>query len=231
MAAAKTVQLRRFFKERSFQQGHARYNAPVTMSGFDEQGSPRSRACFNTTHWSVVLAAGQLESAQPNAALEALCRSYWYPLYAYVRRRGHSPHDAQDLTQGFFEFLLRGRSLAQADRERGRFRTFLLTAVNNFLHNEHDRAIALKRGGGAKITSWEERSAEGRYAQEPVGGLSPEQLFEKRWAATLLERVLTLLREDVEFDERGKWFDQLQPHLCGEGDATPYARTSGGAVT
>ena len=179
---------------------------------------------FATTHWSVVLAAGQQESPQAAAALETLCRRYWYPLYACVRRRGYQPQDAQDLTQGFFAALLTGNSLARADRERGRFRTFLLTAFDNFLHNEHDRATALKRGGGREIVSWEEHTAEARYAQEPAGGLSPEQVYEKRWATTLLERVLARLRAEFGQAKRLELFDRLKPHLWGEDDATPYAQ-------
>ena len=179
---------------------------------------------FATTHWSVVLAAGQGDSPQAIEALERLCRTYWYPLYAYVRRRGYQPQDAQDLTQGFFAALLTGKYLGQANRARGRFRTFLLTAFGNFLHNEHDRATALKRGGGREIVSWEAHTAEGRYAQEPAGGLSPEQIYEKRWAATLLERVLARLRDESIHAARRELFDQLKPHLWGEDEATPYAQ-------
>ena len=179
---------------------------------------------FATTHWSMVLAAGQEASPQSAEALEQLCRAYWYPLYVYVRRRGYGPEDAQDLTQGFFAALLTGKYLVQANRDRGRFRTFLLTAFDNFLHNEHDRATALKRGGGREIVSWEEHTAEGRYAREPAGGLSPEQIYEKRWAATLLERVLARLRAEFDQAERRELFDQLKPHLWGEDEATPYAQ-------
>jgi len=196
------------------------------MASPGEEVEPLSRphGLFATTHWSVVLAAGASESPQSAAALEQLCRTYWYPLYACVRRRGYQPQDAQDLTQGFFAALLAGKCLAQADRERGRFRTFLLTAFDNYLHNEHDRATALKRGGGRQIVSWEEHIAEGRYAQEPAGGLSPEQLYEKRWAATLLERVLASLRAEFDQAKRRDLFDQLKPHLWGEDEATPYAQ-------
>jgi RNA polymerase sigma factor (sigma-70 family) len=182
-------------------------------------------AAFATTHWSVLLAAkGEVDEPQAAVALEQLCRTYWYPLYACVRRRGSQPQDAKDLTQGFFAALLTGSYLGQAKRERGRFRTFLLTAFDNFLHNEHDRATALKRGGGREIVSWEEHTAEGRYAQEPACGLSPEQIYEKRWAATLLERVLARLREESIHAGRLELFDQLKPHLWGEDEATPYAQ-------
>ncbi|MHC1766223.1 MAG: RNA polymerase sigma factor [Verrucomicrobiia bacterium] len=182
---------------------------------------------FATTHWSVVLAAGERDSPPAAEALEKLCRAYWYPLYACIRRRGYSSQDAQDLTQGFFALLLAGNYLARADRERGRFRTFLLTAFNNFLHNEHDRVIALKRGGGREIVSWEQNVAEGRYAKEPAAGLSPEQLFEKRWAATLLERVLARLRGEFDQTKPRELFDQLKAHLWGEDEAIPYAQLAG----
>ena len=174
------------------------------------------------------MTAGHDSSPDAREALEQLCRAYWYPLYAYVRRRGYNPEDAQDLTQGFFAALLTGKYLVQANRARGRFRTFLLSAFDNFLHNEHDRAIALKRGGGREIVSWEEHVAEGRYAQEPTGGLSPEQIFEKRWAATLLERVLAQLRAEFDQRERLELFDRLKPHLWGEEEATPYAQLATG---
>jgi len=193
----------------------SRQNSQAEMGG-----SP----IFATTHWSVVLAAGHDSAPGAAAALEKLCRAYWYPLYACVRKRGHSPVDAQDLVQGFFAALLEGNYLARADRERGRFRTFLLTAMDNFLHNEHDRATALKRGGGREIVSWEEHIAEGRYALEPATGLSPEQIYERRWAATLLEQVLARLRQESNLAGRGELFDQLKPHLWREDDATPYAQ-------
>ena len=193
----------------------SRQNSPA-----EKGGSP----VFATTHWSVVLAAGHDSAPGAFEALETLCRTYWYPLYAYVRRRGHSPADSQDLVQGFFAALLEGNYLARADRERGRFRTFLLTSIDNFLHNEHDRATALKRGGGREIVSWEEHIAEGRYALEPAAGLSPEQIYERRWAATLLERVLARLRREFSQAGRGELFDQLKPHLWREDDATSYAQ-------
>ncbi len=195
----------------------------MALEGHRRDGA--TAACFATTHWSVLLAArGEVGEPQAAAALEQLCRGYWYPLYACVRRRGYKPQDAQDLTQGFFAALLTGKYLAQAKRERGRFRTFLLTAFDNFLHNEHDRAVALKRGGGREVVSWEEHTAEELFAQEPAGALSPEQVFEKRWATTLLEGVLSRLREESIHAARQELFDQLKPHLWGEDEATPYAQ-------
>lgn len=199
----------------------------MAPSGKENDKAETQRSVFATTHWSVVLAAGHASSPDSQASLERLCRAYWYPLYACIRRRGYSSQDAQDLTQGFFALLLAGNYLARADRERGRFRTFLLTAFNNFLHNEHDRVIALKRGGGRELVSWEQNVAEGRYAQEPATGLSPEQLFEKRWAATLLERVLERLRGEFDQTKPRELFDQLKAHLWGEDEAILYTQLAG----
>src|SRR5437868_8435622 len=134
---------------------------------------------FATTHWSVVLAAGDPASPQATAALETLCRAYWYPLYAYVRRSGHSPQDAEDLTQEFFSRLLEKNSFAQAARERGRFRSFLLTSLNNFLTNEYHRSARLKRGGGQVTISLDGAEAEDRYLGEPMDTATPEVLYEQ----------------------------------------------------
>lgn len=177
---------------------------------------------FSTTHWSVVLAAGADSSPGARQALEVLCRAYWYPLYASVRRRGHSPEDAQDLTQAFFARLLENDSLRAADPARGRFRTFLLTALKNFMHAEWEKGRAEKRGGGHALISLDEQNAEGRYLAEPVDGLTPERLFEKRWAATLLERVMTRLREECQSEGRGELLDALTPHFWGEHDGVTY---------
>src|SRR2546427_4698995 len=144
---------------------------------------------FHTTHWSVVLAARDTASPEADAALAELCRTYWYPLYAYVRRKGHSPHDAQDLTQGFFARLLEKNYLGTVAREKGKFRSFLLAALNHFLANERDRATAAKRGGGKPLISLDDETAENLYRLEPASNLSPEIIFEKRWATTLLEQA------------------------------------------
>ena len=196
------------------------------MHGGTPQPEPGSAREFATTHWSVVLAAGGASSPQVETALAQLCQRYWYPLYAYVRRRGHTAEDARDLTQGFFATVLENNYLARADRERGRFRAFLLSAINNYMHNEHDRATALKRGGGRPVVSWDEPVAEDRYAREPVDLRSPEIMFEKRWAATLLEQVLTRLRGEFSEAGRHELFEALKPHLWEEDDATPYAQLS-----
>ncbi len=154
-----------------------------------DRPNPALVSVFLTTHWSAVLAAGRQDTPRAGQALADLCQKYWYPLYAYVRRRGYSPEDAQDLTQAFFARLLERKSVAEARREKGRFRTFLLSALSHFLADEWDRRKALKRGEGRRAISLDGDSAEGRYRLEPVDEQSPERVFEQRWAVTLLERV------------------------------------------
>jgi RNA polymerase sigma factor (sigma-70 family) len=171
---------------------------------------------FNTTHWSVVLAAAETHSPAASAALERLCRDYWYPLYAHVRRQGRSHEDAQDLTQQFFVRLLERRDLGKAEQNRGRFRTFLLSALNNFLINEWEKATADKRGGGRPCSSLEEQQAEKRFALEPADADAPDTLFDKRWAAALLERSLAKLREEFAAAGRGRLFDSLKELVWGE---------------
>jgi RNA polymerase sigma factor (sigma-70 family) len=179
---------------------------------------------FATTHWSVVLSAIADASSDSEAALARLCQTYWYPLYAYVRRRGYSPEDAQDLTQSYFSSLLEKKYLERADRERGRFRTFLLSSIENFLNNEWDRASAQKRGGGQRMVSWDELDAEGRYLNEPADEVTPERIFEKRWAATLLELVLKKMREEFIVSGKAELFEAIKLHLWSEGAATSYSQ-------
>src|SRR2546430_15380981 len=154
------------------------------MFGSDSQGAntPARSSHFQTTHWSVVLAAGQSDSPRRTEALETLCRAYWYPLYAYVRQRGHGPEDAQDLTQEFLARLLEKNWLADLDPHKGRFRSFLLTALNRFLINEYDRGQAAKRGGGKALLSLDRAQAESRYLREPATDDTPEKIFDRRWA-------------------------------------------------
>ena len=178
-----------------------------------QQGSERE---FRTTHWSVVLCAGGEPSSEADRALEELCRAYWYPLYAYVRRQGRSAEDAQDLTQEFFARLLERRYMQLADPLRGRFRTFLLSSLKNFLVNEWEKSRAAKRGGGAITFSLDEKEADGRYLAEPVDGLTPDRIYEKRWAVTLLERVLGLLREKYAAEAKMALFEALKPYVWGE---------------
>ena len=173
-------------------------------------------------------------STHSHAALARLCELYWYPLYAFVRRQGHRPHDAQDLTQEFFARLLAKGWLAEVQQERGRFRSWLLAAMKHFLANEWDRLKAQKRGGRIAIVSIDEATAEGRYRDEPAEEETADRLFERRWALTLLDRVLAQLREEFASDGKPALFDALKGTLSGE--ARPYAEiarelgTSEGAI-
>ncbi|MBL9139373.1 MAG: sigma-70 family RNA polymerase sigma factor [Verrucomicrobiales bacterium] len=178
---------------------------------------------FRTTHWSVVLAARDSQQPEAQAALARLCQTYWYPLYCCVRRHGRSPEDAQDLTQAFFAKLIEKNQIALADQERGRFRTFLLRSLENFLRSEYEKTTTQKRGGGREIVSWDAQTAEDRYLSEPATELSPEQLFERRWASTLITETLTRLRRELSVSGRDELFDRLEPHLWGDDTSTPYA--------
>jgi RNA polymerase sigma factor (sigma-70 family) len=183
---------------------------------------PENPARFHSTHWSIVLAAGRPSSPQAHAALAALCQIYWYPLYAYVRRQGHSPDDAQDLTQAFFATLLADKITGKADRTRGKFRSFLLASVNHFLANEWRSTRAQTRGGGRVVLSLDLAAGESRYRLEPAHGASAEKIFERRWALTLLEQTVDRLR--AEFAARGKidLFEHLKPYLGGDDGNMPY---------
>jgi RNA polymerase sigma factor (sigma-70 family) len=176
-----------------------------------------------TTHWSAVAAAGRNDTPRAQAALEMLCQAYWYPLYAHVRRRGHSVEDAQDLTQEFFARVLEGNWLARADQSKGRFRTFLLMALERFLANEWDKARALKRGGGRHPVPVQLETAETRYGVEPPDERTPEQAFEYRWAVTLLDEVLKRLEADFSNKGETALFAALKPCLVGDRASQPYA--------
>jgi RNA polymerase sigma factor (sigma-70 family) len=170
-----------------------------------------------------VLTAGNSDTARAHAALETLAQSYWYPLYAYVRRRGYSPEDAQDLTQEFFARLLARNWVGSADPEKGRFRTFLLTAMSHFLADEWDRLRAQKRGGGQRVLPLEVTSAETRFQLEPADPLTPEMIYERRWAQTLLETVFERLRRDYEAEGKATLFAELKGSLVQARAAVPYA--------
>jgi RNA polymerase sigma-70 factor (ECF subfamily) len=192
------------------------------MAQCGEAGSPAlsGQAWFATTHWSVVLAAGQSTDAQASEALEQLCRTYWYPLYAYVRREGSSATDAQDLTQEFFARLLEKNYLAQVERQKGKFRSFLLAALRHFLADQRDRARAVKRGGGADCLSLDAQTAEGRYRLEPVDRMDAEKIYERRWAMTLLEQALTRLRDENVAAGKTELFERLRDFVAGESDVS-----------
>lgn len=173
------------------------YNASDTAGDVD-----RAPSSFCTTMWLVVQEAGQADSQRSSEALAQLCHAYWYPLYAFVRRQGYAPEQAQDLTQEFFRRLIEKKSIQAADPARGRFRSFLLSSLRNFLANEWERAQCQKRGGGAVSFSLDAVHAEEQYQLEPTDGRTPETIYDQRWAYALLERVMTRLRE--EFTESGK---------------------------
>jgi RNA polymerase sigma-70 factor (ECF subfamily) len=177
---------------------------------------------FPTTTWTLVLSAGQAADARSRDALASLCERYWYPLYGYLRRRGHSRDEAQDLTQEFFARVLEKRYIERADRSKGRFRTFLLTSLTYFLSDEADRRQALKRGGPRRPLPFEMREGEEIYQREPSHSETPERIFERGWALALLERVLARLRK--EFAEGGEpaQFERLKDYLLGHADV-PYA--------
>jgi RNA polymerase sigma-70 factor (ECF subfamily) len=171
----------------------------------------------------VVLAAGDQQTPGSEAALESLCRAYWYPLYVYVRHAGHPPEDAQDLTQEFFARFLAKSSVIHADPERGRFRTFLLTSLKHFLINERTKASRLKRGGGHQLLSLDLTQAESRYGAEPADTASPDRLYEKRWALTLLDRSVGELGRDYAASGRGRLFEVLKDYIWGQKEASGYA--------
>jgi len=184
---------------------------------------PSPRPTFVTTHWSVVVTAGRSDTTRARDALARLCQTYWFPLYTYVRRRGNSPEDAKDLTQEFFARLLERNWVANADQEKGRFRSFLLSAMNHFLADEWDKARAQKRGGGVAPLPLQLDTAETRYGVEPADNVTPERSFERRWALTLLDEVLIRLRVEYAHEGKTDLFAALNPCLVGERTSQPYA--------
>jgi RNA polymerase sigma-70 factor (ECF subfamily) len=182
-------------------------------------GSETHGGVFATTHWSVVLAAGQPGRPASAQALEQLCQSYWYPLYAFVRRQGRSPEDAQDLTQDFFAHLLSNGFPCGARPERGKFRSFLLVALRHFLVDQHRRADAAKRGGGQRLISLDVKRAEERFGEEPHHMSTPEKIYERAWAMTLLERARLRLGNEYVVGGKGALYQRLKAFpLAGRND-------------
>ena len=181
-----------------------------------KEGFALGRGAFETTLWTVVLGAQEGSSPESSQALEVLCSTYWYPLYAFVRRRGCGPQEAEDLTQSFFEHLLHKNGLKGVGREKGKFRSFLLTALTNFLNNEYEKARTLKRGGQNVIQSFDAIVAEQRYGKEPFEEMSPERLFDRRWAFTVVSQVLAQLQQEYQARGKAALFQELHPLLTGE---------------
>jgi RNA polymerase sigma-70 factor (ECF subfamily) len=195
----------------------------MTARETNEAATSRGLGDFATTHWSVVLAAAQEEAPQAAEALEKLCRTYWVPLYVHVRRRGYRPEDAQDLTQEFFARLLAKHWLTMADPHRGRFRSFLLVALNHFLANEWDRVHYQKRGGGQPHLPFDTVAAEELYRQEASRGWSAEEVYERNWALSFLEHVRTRLRAEYGAAGKAERFDLWERFLPGEVCPLSYA--------
>jgi RNA polymerase sigma-70 factor (ECF subfamily) len=198
------------------------------MSPFDEnrQSAPAALGQFATTHWSVIAAARDGDAPQVQEALAALCQTYWYPLYAYIRRQGYSWDQAQDLTQEFFARLLEKDTLRLVDRAKGKFRSFLIAACQHFLANERDRVRAAKHGGGHVFVPIDGHAAESRFQAEPAHSQTPEKAFERRWALTLLDQVLARLRAEFQGADKGRLFDRLKGFLLKEKSDGGYAQAA-----
>jgi len=195
----------------------------MVSSNSGDESTARNAAQFATTHWSVVLAAGDSASPDSQEALEKLCRVYWFPLYAFIRRQGKSAEDAKDLTQGFFAYLFEKGLVDKADRERGRFRSFLLTSLKNFLSQEWRRAHAQKRGGHQPVVSLDEQDAESWLAGETGTDLSPDILYERQWATLVVQEAIHLLKQEYEAEGQGALFEQIHLLLQGDREQTTYS--------
>jgi len=196
------------------------------MPESERESSGAAPRVFATTHWSVVLAAGQNESVSAQSALETLCRAYWYPIYVYVRRKSYDPDEAQDLTQEFFAQLIRKQHLRLADRTKGKFRTFLLATLDYFLAREWSRAHRQKRGGQFIFISLDQQTPEGRYLLEPVDNDTPEKKFLRQWALTVLEQTMEALKRECDAGGKGALFREVRNLLSGERDGGAYAGIS-----
>lgn len=186
----------------------------------DQPGENRQAAAFSTTLWTVVLHAGDLDSPNSSAALSKLCQLYWYPLYVFVRRQGYDPDEAQDLTQEFFCRLLQKNYLKAADRNRGRFRSFLLASMKHFLADEWDRSQRQKRGGGSTIFSLDAEGAERRFITEPTDTRTPETAFQRQWAEQLVEQVMTRLHGEYIREGKADRFEAFKGFLVGDDAAS-----------
>ncbi len=189
---------------------------------FSYGSEPGKSPAFDQTNWSVVRKAGLIELPEADAARAGLCQTYWYPIYCYVRRLGHSPEDAQDLTQEFFARLLEKNYIRTADREKGKFRSFMLMMLKRFMADQWDKANRQKRGGGLEFTSIDKEQTEMRYRHEPADNLTPDKVYERSWAVSLLDQALKRLQEECIAGGKQRIFEQLKPLLMGE-DKARYA--------
>jgi RNA polymerase sigma factor (sigma-70 family) len=195
----------------------------MAASDMSDRESDPGRGVFATTHWSVVVEAGQSDSPKASQAMAQLCQTYWYPLYAYVRRKGYQAPDAQDLTQEFFARLLARNYVTGADRSRGKFRSYLLGTLEHFLAKEWRRTHAEKRGGGRAAFSLDETDAESRYLLEPAHDLTPAKIFDRRWATTLLDEAMACLAKECQADQKEDLFEAVKPFLSGDSAGVSYA--------
>ncbi|MCS7466623.1 sigma-70 family RNA polymerase sigma factor [Stieleria sp. ICT_E10.1] len=184
---------------------------------------PLNQPSFETTRWSVVVSAGQEDSKLARDAMEQLCRRYWFPLFAFIRRRGYGESDAEDLVQAFFVRVVEKDVFAAADQDRGRFRTFLLTSLENFLANEYAKSTALRRGGGNKLLSLELRNADGKRPHRIADGGRPEDEYHRQWAIAALSAALETVETEYERDGNAALFSELRPYLSTDGERKPYA--------
>lgn len=196
------------------------------QSGYD--AANRRKEVFSTTNWSVVLGASGQDTEKAASALQRLCKVYWYPIYAFIRRRGSDSHEAEDFTQAFFEHLLEKQVLKKVEQEKGRFRSFLLAALTNFLNNEWDKRQTLKRGGKHQIISLDETTAENLYRHETSSDLTPERLFDRRWALLLVEKVMFALREEYNAANNTALLGKLEPLLTHEVTPGIYSEIASG---
>jgi RNA polymerase sigma factor (sigma-70 family) len=196
-----------------------------TTAANKAEGLP-NRQSFDTTHWSVIVSAADTAAPGAQAALETLCKTYWYPLYTYVRRQGHSPEDAQDLTQQFFAAFLERKNFRLADPQRGQFRSFLLTSLKHFLVNEWERCTAQKRGGGKALLPLDTVAAESLYRQESSHELPADRVYERTWALEMLRRVRDRLAQEYSAEGKSKRFVQLEQFLPGQKGEVTYAEAA-----
>jgi RNA polymerase sigma-70 factor (ECF subfamily) len=196
------------------------------VQGLGGDRKPAPAMDFTTTRWSLVLRVRQTQTPLAADALEQLCRTYWFPIYAYVRRRQNDPETAKDLTQEFFVHLLEQDLVARADPAKGRFRAFVITLLKHFLINQHERRLALKRGAGRTPLSLDAMEAEERYRHEPVQNQAPDTAFDHQWAEEILARALETLKRDYEAAGLGRRFDKLKPFLPRGHDPSSYAETA-----